>query len=220
MNKSEILEAYSFRHACKRFDPAKEVSREDIEFILETGRLSPSSFGLEPWKFVVLQNKEIREKLLPVSWGAQGQLPTASYFVIALARKPAEMTANSDYIQSLWKDTRKLPPEVLEKLTANYHRFLESDFELLGNERAMFEWASRQVYIALGNMMTSAALIGIDSCPIEGFDKNKAEAILREEGVLKGDSFGIACMVAFGYRESEPRAKTRRAADDVIEWVH
>ncbi|MEC2164969.1 nitroreductase family protein, partial [Bacillus velezensis] len=78
--KQQIIEAYQFRHATKEFDPEKKISESDFEFILETGRLSPSSLGLEPWKFVVVQNPELREKLREFTWGAQKQLPTASHF--------------------------------------------------------------------------------------------------------------------------------------------
>ncbi|WP_176519285.1 nitroreductase family protein, partial [Bacillus toyonensis] len=70
ITKEKIMEAFHFRHACKAFDPMQKISEEDFNFILETGRLSPSSFGYEPWKFVIVQNKEVREKLQPYSWGA------------------------------------------------------------------------------------------------------------------------------------------------------
>ncbi|MNC06764.1 putative NAD(P)H nitroreductase YfkO [compost metagenome] len=83
----------------------------------------------------------------------------------------------------------------------------------------MFEWGARQTYLALGNMMTAAAQIGIDSCPIEGFDKLKIEEILAAEGIMDPEHFGIACMVAFGSRLNEPRGKTRRSADQVVQWV-
>lgn len=83
ITKEKIMEAFHFRHACKAFDPMQKISEEDFKFILETGRLSPSSFGYEPWKFVVVQNKEVREKLRPYSWGVVGnlqQLATLSLF--------------------------------------------------------------------------------------------------------------------------------------------
>lgn len=83
----EIIDAFQFRHACKQFDPTKTVSEEDFNTILEAGRLSPSSFGFEPWKFLVVQNKSLKEKLFPVSWGAQNSFSGASHFVILLARK-------------------------------------------------------------------------------------------------------------------------------------
>ncbi|MBN4863246.1 NAD(P)H-dependent oxidoreductase, partial [Staphylococcus sp. EG-SA-32] len=86
MNQT-IIDAFHFRHATKEFDPTKKISDEDFNTILETGRLSPSSLGLEPWHFVVVQNKELREKLKAYSWGAQKQLDTASHFVLIFARK-------------------------------------------------------------------------------------------------------------------------------------
>lgn len=217
--KEHILAAYQYRHATKVFDSSKKISAEDFSFILETGRLSPSSFGFEPWKFVVLQNPEIREKLLPHAWGAQKQLPTASHFVLILARQPRDMAADSGYIRGMMQEVQNLPPEIAEGKLKFYDAFLKSDFSLAGNERVMFEWAARQTYLALGNMMTAAALIGIDSCPIEGFDKAKTEQILAAEGIMDPEHFGLACMVAFGYRTGEPRPKTRRTADQVVEWV-
>jgi nitroreductase len=117
------------------------------------------------------------------------------------------------------EDLQHSPSEVIVNRKVRYQNFLVSDFKLLENERAMFEWACRQSYIALGNMMTSAAMIGIDSCPIEGFHKERVESVLREAGHLDGDHFGVACMVAFGYRVQEPRTKTRRPANQVVEWV-
>ncbi|WP_340022937.1 NAD(P)H-dependent oxidoreductase [Paenibacillus sp. FSL K6-1096] len=219
ITKESILAAYQYRHATKEFDSSRKISAEDFNFILETGRLSPSSFGFEPWKFVVLQSPEIREKLRPHAWGAQKQLPTASHFVLILARQPRDMAAGSDYTEAIIQDVQKLPSEVAEGKRKVYGAFLKTDFGLEGNERAIFEWGARQTYLPLGNMMTAAALIGIDSCPIEGFDKVKTEQILAAEGIMDPEHFGLACMVAFGYRTNEPRPKTRRTADQVVEWV-
>ncbi|MNO18792.1 putative NAD(P)H nitroreductase YfkO [compost metagenome] len=215
----QVLDAYRFRHACKEFDPSKKISAEEFDFILETGRLSPSSFGFEPWKFVVIQNEALRNKLLPISWGAQKQLPTSSHFVVILSRTSSSMKADSEHIHFMMNSVQELPSEIVKNKQKLYHHFLEDDFHLLDNDRAMFEWASRQAYIALGNMMTAAALIGIDSCPIEGFDKDKVEQLLIEEDVLEGDDFGAACMIAFGYRAHEPREKTRQTIDRVIQWI-
>ncbi len=218
MNKQEILEAYRFRHACKEFDPAREVSREDMDFILETGRLSPSSFGFEPWQMVVVQNPELRLKLLPVTWGGQKALPTASHLVLLLARESRHLLPQSEYIRYMYGEVRGVPADKLDGALGRYGAFLERDFGLLGNDRAMFEWACRQTYIALGNMMTAAAQIGIDSLPIEGFQKQECEQLLREEGLLP-EGLGLACMLAFGYRIADGRPKTRRCTDEVIRWV-
>lgn len=86
MNQT-IIDAFHFRHATKQFDASKTISNEDFETILEAGRLSPSSLGLEPWKFVVVQSKTLRDKLKPHSWGAQKQLDSASHFMLIFARK-------------------------------------------------------------------------------------------------------------------------------------
>ncbi|PEB51680.1 NAD(P)H-dependent oxidoreductase [Bacillus pseudomycoides] len=218
--KEEILKAYHFRHACKEFDVNKKISDEDFHFILETGRLSPSSFGFEPWKFVVIQNQELRNKLLPVAWGAQKQLPTASHFIVILARKKEEMLYNSSYISNFMKNIQQLPEEVVTMKRGFYKEFQESDFQLLESDRAMFDWASKQTYIALGNMMTAAAQIGIDSCPIEGFHQEKVTAILKEEGIISDDTFGVSVLAAFGYRAEEPKHnKTRQTMDKVVEWT-
>jgi len=217
--KQEILEAFQFRHATKEFDPEKKISDDDFAFILETGRLSPSSFGFEPWRFVVIQDPELREQLKPVSWGAQKQLPTASHYVVMLARTAEDMVYDSEYIEHIKKDVKNLPKEAYEAISGFYKTFLESDFKLLGNDRAMFDWAAKQVYIALGNMMTAAAQIGIDSCPIEGFDQEKVQAILKKEGVLEDGNFEVAVMAGFGYRVNEPRPKVRQSMDDVVKWI-
>ncbi|MDQ0859765.1 NAD(P)H-dependent oxidoreductase [Bacillus sp. V2I10] len=215
--KQEILKAYQFRHACKAFDTNKKVSDEDFHFILETGRLSPSSFGFEPWKFVVIQDAALREKLKPVSGGAQGQLPTASHFVVILARRKEGLRHDSVHVIKMMKDIHHMPEEVVQGLSGFYKFFVERELE--DNDRLIFEWASKQTYIALGNMMTAAAQIGIDSCPIEGFDKKQVTAILQNEGIINANDFGVACMVAFGYRQEDPkRPKTRQNLNEIVEW--
>lgn len=218
--KDRILEAFRYRHACKRFDDTKKISDEDFQFILETGHLSPSSFGMEPWKFVVVQNRQLRGKLAKVAWGAVEKLKTASHFVLILSRKPSALEARSTYAQHILKDVQKLPENVLTMISGAIENFQKSDFDLLGNDRVFFEWGCRQNYIPLANMMTAAAEIGIDSCPMEGFDKKKVDQVLKDEGVIHEDDFGIACMVAFGYRAKEPHAKTRQPINDVVEWIN
>jgi nitroreductase len=215
--KQEILKAYQFRHACKAFDTNKKISDEDFHFILETGRLSPSSFGFEPWKFVVIQNAALREKLKPVSGGAKGQLPTASHFVVILARREEGLRLGSIHVNRMFKEIHHMPEEVVQDWSDFYKSFVETELE--DNDRLIFEWSIRQTYIALGNMMTAAAQIGIDSCPIEGFDKKQVTAILQNEGIINGDDFGVACMVAFGYRQKDPkRPQTRQHLDEIVEW--
>ena len=221
MNITETLfHAWNFRHACKVFDANKRISEEDFTTILEAGRLSPSSFGFEPWKFLVVQNMELRKAMLPFCWGGQGQLPTASHVVALLARKPEAVSPDCAYVQTtIMQDTQKLPSDMATQRVEKFRAFLRDDFAYVGNERAGFEWAARQCYIALGNMMTAAALLGIDSCPIEGFNKAAMEKLLTERDLLDTRVFGLAVMVAFGQRIKEPRPKTRRPASCVVRWV-
>ena len=217
-NKDEILKAYNFRHACKEFN-GNEIPKEDFEFILETGRLSPSSFGFEPWQFIVVQNKELREKIKEYSWGGEKQIPTASHFVIILGRKKKHMVYDSKYISDFMREVQELPDEVRDMKKGFYKAFQEKDFNLLEGERAIFDWACKQTYIALGNMMTSAAEIGIDSCPIEGFNMEKLDELLEKEGIMSREDFGVSVMVAFGYRKKDPRGKTRQSLNDIVTYI-
>lgn len=219
IDKQAILDAYHFRHACKEFDPTKKISKEDFDFILETGRLSPSSFGYEPWQFVVIQDMSLREKLLPLTWGAQKTLPTASHYMAILVRKGSELRYDSAYLLDIMRRIKGMNDEAVAKRTSVFRKFEESDFKLLESERALFDWGCHQAYIALGNMMTAAAMIGIDSCPIEGFEKEPAERILTDDGVLDPAEFGLAVMVAFGYRVNPQTPKTRREMGEVVRWV-
>jgi len=171
--KNKIIEAFNFRYACKIFDKEKKIPKEDFNTILEVARLSPSSFGFEPWHFLVVQNMELREKLLPITWGAQNTLPTASHYLIILARKKPSLLYNSEYITHMMYDIHKIPKEKAEARREKYKKFQEDDFKLLKSDRAIFDWASKQTYIALGNMMSVAAMLGIDSCAIEGFEADK-----------------------------------------------
>ena len=216
--KEKILDAFHFRHACKEFNTDRKISDEDFDFILETARLSPSSFGFEPWKFLVVQNSELREKLRAHTWGGQKQFPTASHLLVILARKTPLMKYDSNYIEHIMADVHHIPEEARNARREKYAVFQQSDFKLLESERAMFDWACRQTYIALGNMMTSAAMIGIDSCPIEGFVAEKIEDVMRKDFDINTDDFGVSCMLTFGYRKNEQRPKTRQAIEDIVEW--
>jgi len=219
MDKKEILDAFMYRHACKEFDPTKKISSEDFDFVLETMRLSPSSFGLEPWKFLIIQNQEDRMKFLPNTWGGQKQIPTCSHFVVCLAKKGHFMKNGSEYVINFMKNIQKTPEEMLIKRSQFYKNFQESDFDLLNDDRAIFDWACKQCYIALGNMMTAAAMIGIDSCPIEGFQRKELEQILESDFNVNLSHYGFAYMLCFGFRVNPPKVKTRQTIDQITEWV-
>lgn len=214
----EIIDAFNFRHATKRFNVERKINESDFKTIMDAGRLSPSSVGFEPWHFLIVQNPNIRKKLKEVSFGAQGQLDTASHFVIILARKG--VTPKSDYVQDLLRNVKELPEDVISDMEKNYTHFQEIDLNLYESERSLTDWASKQTYIALANMMTTAALLGIDSCPIEGFNMESVTKILNEEGLLNSNDFEVSVMSAFGYRENEPKHKKNRLSEkEVFTWV-
>ncbi|AWW00420.1 NAD(P)H-dependent oxidoreductase [Arcticibacterium luteifluviistationis] len=218
ISQEDIINAFQFRHATKEFDATKKLSDEEVNFILQTANLSPSSFGFEPWHFVVVQDQELRELLKPVAWGAPLKLDTASHFILGLSMKAPMTKWDSEYIMHMMKDVKQLPAEAIEMYSKFYREFQERDFNL-DSDKKMFDWASKQTYIALGNMMTAAALTGIDSCPIEGFHQEKAEALLREKFDIDTDKYGLSFMVAFGHRKAAPPfEKSRRDFNDIVSW--
>ena len=216
--KKEFLQMMNFRHACKVFDDTKKISDEDFNYILEAGRLSPSSFGFEPWKFLVVQEPKLREKLKQYTWGAQGTLPTASHFVVTLARTDLTMRYDSDYIEHMMADIHHLPDEARQKRRQFYQTFQESDFNLTQSHKTFFDWACKQTYIALANMMNAAAFIKIDSCPIEGFIDAKINQLLADDFNIDTSLYQVSHMVAFGYRKDPQKEKTRQPLDDIACW--
>ena len=128
------------------------------------------------------------------------------------------MTHHSDHLQQHMKEVKHFPDEVIGFINDAYQKFQEHDFHIAG-DRQISDWASRQAYIALGNMMTAAALMGIDSCPIEGFEMDKTIAVLKEHFGIDPKLYKPAVMVAFGYRADGPMyPKTRRKMEDVVSW--
>lgn len=218
--KETIIEAFNYRHACKEFNPDKKISDQDFTFILEAGRLSPSSFGFEPWKFLVVQNPNLRKNLKEHTWGGKKQIPTSSHLLVILARKSYFMKYDSPYMKEFLKNVKQLSEDVINAKISYVENFQKNDFNLLESERAIFDWACRQTYLSLANMMTAASMIGIDSCPMEGFNAEKINAVLEKDLDVDIKKFGISCMVAFGYRIIEPGAKTRQSIDEIVAWYN
>lgn len=216
--KKQVLDAFNFRHACKVFDENKKITDSDMEYILETGRLSPSSFGFEPWQFVVVQDTDVREKIKAVSWGVQRSMMTCSHAVLIFARKGSEVKYDSEYIDYMMRSVQGLPQEVIDKKGGFFKQFQQEDFKL-NTEEKLLDWSKRQCYIALGNMMTSAAMIGIDSCPIEGFNIEAITKVFKEENIIDTSKFELASMALFGYRIEAQGKKTRRSSSEVIKWI-
>lgn len=217
--RKELIDTLYSRRAIKVFQEDKKISDEDFEFILEVGRISPSSFGFEPWKFLVVQSDEMRSKIHDLSWGAKRQLESASHFMILLARKSQDMAPDSNFLRYISRDIYRLPAKVEQTKFDHYKNFMENEFDLT-DDRKVFDWSSRQVYIALANMMNAAIQIGIDSCPIEGFEKENVEKLLEVEGLIDRNQFGVSVMAAFGYKKEDSHyPKARQPMHSVVEWI-
>ena len=216
ISKEQVLEAFKYRSATRAYNPAKKISDDDFNYILELARLSPSSVGSEPWQFVVVQNPELRQKLKPVSWGMATQVEDCSHLVVVLAKKNASW--DSAFLRA-GLEKRGLNEEQMAKAVSVYEKFQKHDIEIAGDERTLFDWAAKQTYIALGNMMSGAALIGIDSCPVEGFEYAAVNRILAEAGAFDPDEWGVSVMVTFGYRAKDIRPKSRKPLDEIVKWM-
>ena len=206
---NQFLEAMDFRHACKLFDENKKISDEEIRSILEVARKSPSSFGQEAWKFLVITNQELKEKLRPLCWN-QAQITSCSHLVVILAGieslKPSSGEVKKRFLR------RELPDEALEKYLQVYATHLQ---DVLASDKNIYEWSARQTYIAAANMMTYAATLKIDSCPIEGFEKECVEELLE----LDRTKFQVALLLPFGYRVNPQSKQLRRDFDEVVEFI-
>lgn len=220
MNKESIREqintANHARYATKSFDPTKKIADEDWHAIIESARLSPSSFGYEPWKFLLINNADIKNELKEFASGAINSLNGASHFVIAFARK--NVTFDSKHVRHIVEDVLHNEFSVDSPQSQFFKNFQEVSQEL-STERELFDWASKQTYIALANMMTNAALLGIDSCPIEGFNKKEVEAYLVEKELIDLNEFGVSYMLGLGYKNEENKEKKRQPLNEILEII-
>ena len=206
------LEILKFRHACKIFDESKKIGAGEFDFILEAGRLSPSSTGLEQWDFLVVQNKELREKIKVVSWN-QVQITSCSHLVVILA-KIKEVKVGSSYIDKMIARRADKNIEAIAARQKFYHDFLLSNFK--NDDELTFQWSHERCMIAATNMMNAAASLGIDSCPIEGFDRHALNEILG----LDESEQRVAIVVPFGYRLNPQPEKYRRQRAEVVTWIY
>lgn len=215
-NKQDVLDVFHYRASTRSYDASRKISDEDFAYLLELARLSPSSVGSEPWKILVVQNQDLRQKLKPVSWGMANTVESASHIVVILAKKNARF--DTPFFEDVM-NRRGLSGEQKQKALAVYQKFQEQDIAILESERSLFDWACKQTYIALTNMMTGAALVGIDSCPVEGFDYAKVNQILAEEGLFNPSEWGVSVMATFGYRNKDIRPKARKPLDEIVTFV-
>ena len=213
LKPEQILQQLNWRYATKKFDPTKKISDSAWQALEQSLVLAPSSFGLQPWKFWVIRNSEVRQQLLEHSWG-QKQVVEASHLVV-LAIKKDTNEADVDRFVARMAEVRQIPLENLQGYANTVKGFLENPpYPLNVNE-----WAARQTYIALGFYMTCAAMLGIDTCPMEGFIPAKYDEVLGLD--KQGYSAVVVCPA--GYRADGDKyatmAKVRYATEDVLDHI-
>lgn len=204
-----IIDSLKWRYATKVFDKNKKISDEDFQKILDSLILTPSSFGLQPWKFVVVENPALREKLVEYSWN-QEQVKDASHLIVLARIDEFSDKFIDDYLDSMVSQTWALREDL-----KGYEDMMK--WALLSRPTpALEEWASRQVYIALWNALTVAASLWIDAVPMEGFVPEKYDEILG----LKEMGLSSVLVLPLGYRSEEDkyasRPKIRYKEDEVV----
>ncbi len=202
-------EALAFRHACKIFDETKKINEEDLTYILEAGRQAPSSFGMEPWKFLVITNQELKEKLKPVCWN-QAQITTCSHLVVVLAAIEAVKPEFGEVERKFKR--REKSQEKLDMYLGLYANHLK---QTLSTDENIYAWTAKQTVFATENMMMAAAIKGVDSCAIEGFEKEKVEEILA----LDTKKYQLSTIIPFGYRINEQSSQLREPLENVVEYI-
>ncbi len=206
---SKIIEALKWRYATKQFDTEQKLSAEQLATLKEALRLAPSSFGLQPWHFIVVENPELRARLRAAGYD-QPQITEASHFVVLAIEKNIDAALVDKYLKSI-AETRKIPLADLEGFRTMLNGALT-----MKPEAERRDWATRQVYIALGVLLTTAALEHIDAAPMEGFDPRQFDEILD----LEKQNLESRAIVGLGFRREEDLAasmpKVRYSEEEVF----
>lgn len=210
LTPAKLIESLEWRYATKKFDPSKKINEKTWELLEQALILSPSSYGLQPWKFIIVQNQELKQKLKEVSWN-QSQVADCSHHVVFAIKEKMDEEHITHYINQTAK-IRNLDPASMD----GFKKMMMGDLVTGARSHVISEWAARQTYIALGNFMTSAAVIGVDTCPLEGIDGAKYDEILG----LKGSGWKVVVACPAGYRASDDKyadiKKVRFEVKDLI----
>ena len=203
-----LIRSLGWRYATKKFDPSKRISEADWATLEKALILSPSSFGLQPWKFVVITSPEIKAKLPGISWN-QTQPAECSHVVVFAARK----SLDEAFVDKFLAHSAKVRATSIESLDG-YKQFIMGSVK--ATEGHHLEWNARETYIALGQLMASAAVLGIDACPMEGILTAEYDKLLG----LEGSAYTTLVALALGYRSADDKyatlPKVRFDASDVI----
>ncbi len=207
----QLLEALKWRYAVKSFDPSKKIAPETWAQLEEALVLSASSYGLQPWKFVVVESAALREELKAHAWG-QSQITDASHLVVLCRRKTVDAAFIEKWVARM-AEVRGIPAESLD----GYKGMMIGDLVDGPRSGQIADWAARQAYLALGNLLTSAAILGVDTCPMEGFAPQEFDRILN----LADEDLASVVVCTLGMRSEEDpyakMAKVRYEKTDVLE---
>lgn len=213
LSPEQILERLQWRYATKKFDPTKKIPEPVWQALEQSLVLSPSSFGLQPWKFFVIRNAEIRQQLLDYSWG-QTQVVEASHLVVLAIKKDLNASDVDRYIARM-AEVQQVPVDSLEGFANVVKNFLVNPPYKLDLD----EWAARQTYIALGFYMTCAAMLGIDTLPMEGFVPAKYDEVLG----LPAKGYHAVVLCPAGYRADDDKyaakPKVRYPTEAVVDYI-
>ncbi len=222
LENEKILELLSFRHACKQFDEKRVIPPEDFETILEAGHLAPCSLGLEQTHLLLFtgtspRDKALREEMILRGdmWGAKTQMPGVSHFVIYLSKRESLLNPDSESVAEHIKNVRKFSPEITQMFKDKMKNWRQGFG--IESESDVLNWSFRQAYLVLDNMLTVAALLGIDSCPVEGFHLGKLEDFLEEKKFLDRKKYAVAACAGFGYRVNPQTPKLRQPLSDFFD---
>lgn len=210
---AHLLDSLNWRYATKQFDPAGKIDDATWQALEDALVLTPSSYGLQPWRFFVVEDSGLRARLRPHSWN-QSQITDASHLVVFGIPDKIDVPFMEKYLARI-AEVRGLSLESL-----SFYRGMMLNDVIAGPRSAWSrEWACRQVYIALGNFMTAAAMLGVDTCPLEGIDPKEYDAIL--DLPAKGFNTVVAC--AAGYRSADDKyaalPKVRFTKSDVVQRI-
>ncbi len=213
IHREQLQRQLHWRYATKQFDPLRKISAADWATLEEALRLTPSSFGLQPWKFIVVTDPVVKEQLREASWN-QRQVVTCSHLVVFAIKKDLGEKDIDRYVSRI-SEVRGVPLNSL----ADFRNMMLGSLLNRNHGFDVNQWAARQVYIALGNFLTSAALLGIDACPMEGIEPEKYSQILS----LDQQGLSAVVIAAAGYRSPEDKyaaaEKVRFSKKDVLAEV-
>jgi nitroreductase len=198
ISDSRLIDALQWRYAVKKFDAGKKIPAATWATLEESLVLAPSSFGVQPWKFLVVDNPELRAKLVPASWG-QTQVVDASHLVVFTLKQDV----GEEHIDRYMARTAEVRGVTVESMEP-FKKVILGSFAGARSKGFLDAWQSRQVYIALGQFMTAAALLGVDTCPMEGLEPAKYDEILG----LKGTGFTTLFACPAGYRSADDKYAT------------